>query len=468
MSVGPKRKAMDGTEDILSDLPRNVIDCILDSMPLRDAARTSILSSKWRYIWMENPQLVLDNLFYEETIKKKHYTKDKFESIVNKILLLHTHRFSILKFVLYIPNIYADESPDFDHSILVLSRSIKELTFDNENSHPYKLPSGIFSCPELTYLKLHNCIIKPPHTMKCFRNLISLHFKEISFSTNILGTLFSSAPLLEKLYLISCTGIDHFNIRARELQLLFISCISGFKSIVFRNTLNLTNVTIAPQYKVNNPQWVKTTNLIELVGSLPRVEALQLDGFLLKVLAAVTVTKRLPTVKHWMYLTLHNKNFNDLDQISCTLCLLKSVTNLWSLEIKAYAPKEETVVEPISNFLEEPDCMDLKQNTLRIVKISLHKYCWRAGLIFMKFLLAHCLLLEKMYVKHEVIDVSEGFRISKELMQYPRASPKAELMFEESIVSYFLLQSITGNANVKKTSVITSSKAIQETRNLGD
>lgn len=36
------QKLIDG-EDIINDLPRNVIDCILWKMPIRDAARTSVL-----------------------------------------------------------------------------------------------------------------------------------------------------------------------------------------------------------------------------------------------------------------------------------------------------------------------------------------------------------------------------------------------------------------------------------------
>ncbi|CAL5350019.1 unnamed protein product [Camellia sinensis] len=44
-----KRIAIDnGTDDIVSGLPRNLIDNILERMPVRDAARTSILSRNWR------------------------------------------------------------------------------------------------------------------------------------------------------------------------------------------------------------------------------------------------------------------------------------------------------------------------------------------------------------------------------------------------------------------------------------
>ncbi|WMV53802.1 hypothetical protein MTR67_047187 [Solanum verrucosum] len=49
-------------EDRISYLPRNIIDHIFELLPVEDAARTSILSTKWRYIWATVPNLVLDKL----------------------------------------------------------------------------------------------------------------------------------------------------------------------------------------------------------------------------------------------------------------------------------------------------------------------------------------------------------------------------------------------------------------------
>uniref|UniRef100_A0A7N1A954 F-box domain-containing protein n=1 Tax=Kalanchoe fedtschenkoi TaxID=63787 RepID=A0A7N1A954_KALFE len=37
--------------DRISDLPSNLLDCILIRMPIRDAVRTSLLSRKWRHRW---------------------------------------------------------------------------------------------------------------------------------------------------------------------------------------------------------------------------------------------------------------------------------------------------------------------------------------------------------------------------------------------------------------------------------
>ncbi|KAF5727782.1 hypothetical protein HS088_TW22G01479 [Tripterygium wilfordii] len=53
------RASCPSASDIISDLPGNIIDNILTCLPIRDAVRTSILSRKWRFKWLDLSQLVL-------------------------------------------------------------------------------------------------------------------------------------------------------------------------------------------------------------------------------------------------------------------------------------------------------------------------------------------------------------------------------------------------------------------------
>ncbi|KAF3646747.1 hypothetical protein T459_27033 [Capsicum annuum] len=46
---------------MLNNFPENVIDEILMCLPFRDAVRTSILSTKWRYVWRRLPELMLSH-----------------------------------------------------------------------------------------------------------------------------------------------------------------------------------------------------------------------------------------------------------------------------------------------------------------------------------------------------------------------------------------------------------------------
>jgi hypothetical protein len=57
MSLFNKKANQDDHIDGISDLPCNVIDGILEKLNIRDLVRTSILSTKWRYMWTSVPRL---------------------------------------------------------------------------------------------------------------------------------------------------------------------------------------------------------------------------------------------------------------------------------------------------------------------------------------------------------------------------------------------------------------------------
>ncbi|PRQ26568.1 putative F-box domain-containing protein [Rosa chinensis] len=102
--------------DRISNLPSDkcdVIDKILSHLPLRDVARTCVLSSKWRFKLSQGC---------------KHLR-------------------------------------DIDRWILHLSRySLKQFVVDLWEGQPmprYKMPSCMFSCQDIIHLKLRNFPLKP-------------------------------------------------------------------------------------------------------------------------------------------------------------------------------------------------------------------------------------------------------------------------------------------------------------------
>jgi hypothetical protein len=73
-SMAKKQKVGDDkmNKDIISKLPTNLIESILERISIHEAARTSILSKNWRYIWASRRDLVLDRPFFFE-----HNTEQK-------------------------------------------------------------------------------------------------------------------------------------------------------------------------------------------------------------------------------------------------------------------------------------------------------------------------------------------------------------------------------------------------------
>ena len=112
--------------DLISDLPQSIIEGILTRLPIRDAVRTSILSSKWRYKWATLTQLVFD----EKCVilsNDRCEVEDSLVKFITKALFLHQG--PIHKFQLTTTHLQC--CPDIDQWLLFLSRNdIKELVLE--------------------------------------------------------------------------------------------------------------------------------------------------------------------------------------------------------------------------------------------------------------------------------------------------------------------------------------------------
>ncbi|KAM3357956.1 hypothetical protein P3S68_020887 [Capsicum galapagoense] len=86
MTPDVKRVVVGGEgEDRISELPANVIDRILELLPVKDAAKTSILSKNWRYNWAMLSNLQLDEAFcYKLAVKSR--------SVFNSLTTSWSHR----------------------------------------------------------------------------------------------------------------------------------------------------------------------------------------------------------------------------------------------------------------------------------------------------------------------------------------------------------------------------------------
>ncbi|PRQ26565.1 putative F-box domain-containing protein [Rosa chinensis] len=93
--------------DRISNLPRDLAEKILSLLPIRDAVRTSVLSTKWRYKSAMLPHLVFDA------------PQQTFADVVDHVLLSHIgplYKFKIVKKYIYFR--------DMDRWILHMSRNV--------------------------------------------------------------------------------------------------------------------------------------------------------------------------------------------------------------------------------------------------------------------------------------------------------------------------------------------------------
>ncbi|KAL4566304.1 hypothetical protein LXL04_030418 [Taraxacum kok-saghyz] len=413
---------MEPEVDRISNLPGHIIDKILSLLTLRDAVRTSILSTKWRYKWVNLTSLVFDNQSVLVSSQDPTIIKNKMVKIVDHVLLLHNgliHKFKLSHRDL-------QGVSDIDRWILFLSRgTVKEFILEIWKGQRYKLPSSLYLCDKLLHLELFNCLVKPPLGFSGFKILTSLDLQHITMDQDVFEDLIFRCPVLERLTLMNFEGFANLKIHAPKLTFFDIGGV--FEDVVFENTFVLSTVSIGLYVNVGNDHELTlgtTSKLTRFFGSLPSIQRLEVQSFFLKFLAVDTVPRRLPNpCTELNYLSLRI-NFNDNDECLAALCILRSSPNLLELELLA-RPDEQPAPRSVKNLLEE-DYHNCFFNQLRFVKIA-GIFGSPRELNFINFLLANSPILERMTVKPASPD--GGWELLKELLRFRRSSVHAEIIY---------------------------------------
>lgn len=256
--------------DFVSDLPQSIIESILTRLPIRDAVRTSILSSKWRYKWNALTQLVFDEKCVTLSTDRGLVEKNLVNFITRALFL---HQGPIHKFQL--STSYLQSCPDIDQWILFLSRNdIKELVLELGEGEWFRVPSCLFKCKKLTRMELFRCELDPPPSFTGFLCLKSLNLHQVIIAPEAIESLISSCPLLESLALSYFDSLA-LNICAPNLKYL---CLEGeFKDICLENTPLLVAISVA-MYMTDDIaehfEQSSSCNFIKFLGGVPCLERL--------------------------------------------------------------------------------------------------------------------------------------------------------------------------------------------------
>ncbi|XP_071720857.1 F-box/FBD/LRR-repeat protein At1g13570-like isoform X2 [Rutidosis leptorrhynchoides] len=198
--------------DRISTLPPPIIDAILCLLPIKEAVRTSILSSEWRYNWTNIPVLCFR---YDELINESEAGTDVL-SIVEKMFDLPSEAINMIHERKHIDAIkqcmLLHQGPLLEFSLLALTHNVELDQLINHLSrkntlqilsldviNAYRLPLSIFSMQQLTKLGLRNCSIYYHPKVGGFKNLTSLYLHDVRISTKTLLHILSSCPLLKRI-----------------------------------------------------------------------------------------------------------------------------------------------------------------------------------------------------------------------------------------------------------------------------
>ena len=270
-----------GSGDVISNLPKDVMNLILMRLPIREAVRTSILSKNWRYRWVCIPDVV-----FNKASLMKGASEMEHAHVVDQVLLQHVG--PILKFSC---RCFVPSCSHIDRWIAHLSRNgiEKLILMIAGEGDSYDVPSSIFYCQNLHHLELFNCNLKVPPTFKGFHNLKVLNLA-VDISEAATECLVSKCPLLEWLKLKAYRYIWCVKIHAPNLRYLAVEGI--FRNLSLGSSPLLTDVSICKYYGPSylphrcggDLEPVNTNSFIQFIEYSHEIEGLALKGHFLQVM----------------------------------------------------------------------------------------------------------------------------------------------------------------------------------------
>ncbi|KAF2951005.1 hypothetical protein DAI22_01g229900 [Oryza sativa Japonica Group] len=217
-----------GGDDRISRLPGALLSNIVSRLPARDAARTAVLSTRWRRVWASTP-LVLDDVdlldIPDEDLRRGHSHRVDLAAAASRVTrVLTSHRGPYLCVHLTCCNM-ATHWPMLSYWLsLLAANGVQDLVFANR---PYPLdlplPVDILRIPSLRRLYLafwtFPGITGGARGTHVFPHLRELGLCFISIDAQDLDGLLQCSPVLETLALVSNSfSPAHIRVRSRTLR----------------------------------------------------------------------------------------------------------------------------------------------------------------------------------------------------------------------------------------------------------
>ncbi|XP_058101119.1 F-box/FBD/LRR-repeat protein At1g13570-like [Magnolia sinica] len=423
--------------DFISNLPDTILTSIISLLPLREAARTSILSKNWIDLWKSIPFLLLDESIAPKDPNGRDdlYPEEKWIKAVQCILM--ARRDPIMSCSI-ISRFLSIKPLDADHFLLCLSKiGVEKLHLVNSSVDAFCIPASAFSILSLKSLLLDRCaLLEIPTQFEAFASLKAICFNFVISTDDVIARLVSSCPVLESLGLHYCTGVKEFRISAPKLLFLDISVfVPARVRLIDAPHLEHSDFSFnfPPSWRSSSWGVSESVMLVELLRDMSHVKRLSLswnDAFA-KCLSAGDVPSSLPTEHLLQNLTILSMKVSFIDGMVFPFLsfLLRSCPRLQELVIECYG--DETVrygpSKLKSNYWEQQQPFECLASSLEAIQMKrMHSDC-AYEMAFVEFLLMKAGLLKTMIMTHR----GSG-EVLKELCLLQWASPHIQLTLTPS------------------------------------
>ncbi|KAF8730890.1 hypothetical protein HU200_016762 [Digitaria exilis] len=333
------------------DLPEDVQCTILSKLPLKEVVRTSILSSEWRYLWLNCPKLCFDSA---EISRHKRCMK-KFIDNVNVVLhKCHGDMVEALKVKVGFHTTLADHVDSWIS--FAASSRIKVLAFDLEpiggmrRDDRYIFPFELLNNESISCLQsiqLSFVSLKPPFQFGGFPNLRKLVLSMVHVTRKDLEDTLSSCCNIELLSLDRSHLRDELKVDTPlfHLQHLRIICceitkiqfhavnldtfvyMGDLRPIVLNHSRKLNDVSISLCEAIFQHA------VASLLNSLPSMKHLTFHVLLLRIEMqglSNNPYKFSHLRKLQLFMNIHRK---DADKILCLVSFLRATPLIETLEV---------------------------------------------------------------------------------------------------------------------------------------
>ncbi|CAL4948914.1 unnamed protein product [Urochloa decumbens] len=440
-----------GSGDRLSTLPSAILRDIVSRLPAKDAARTAVLSSRWRPLWRSAPLALVDAHLVQSAgggdsapSAGSGSGSVSVAAAVSRVLEAHRGPFRCVHLTRTSMGAHRAELALWLD--LLASKGVEEFVFVNRPwPLDFPLPATIFSLASVKRLylgawKFPNTSALPRGT--AFPHLLALGLGCVAMEDRDYDFILARSPVLQTLLIY--TSKRHVNLRIISRRLRCVQlCMSIVHDVSVVDGPCLQRLLLweasEPSPRAGSKKICTRIKFghapkLRSVGYLvPGVHVLEVGNTIIKVDTKASPRTILPSVRI-LALKVHFEVRNEAKMIPS---FLKCFPNIETLHIKS-----EKSYEPAGKlnqkFWQEASGIECVQSHIR--DMVFHEYSGeRSQLAFLKFILENAQMLREMVVVFVQGMLSSGdnaaAKLMKDLSSVKEASKNCRVVILESSIS---------------------------------